>query len=907
MKLRTKLYGGLGIIFILITILIVILMGMLRQQNSKMHTIVNELSVRTEAAANIRNEINNMSREVYQVISEPEEDPLVDAKNDWEESEKEINRSIQLLQELDKREQSQELITKFYILYEFYRDDGKQIIYEQRNTEEREILDWSDSNQNKERLLQFVNLLYNLQQQEMKDELFRTKETYNITVKMIYIYAIVGVILSVGIAFWLIRGMTKNLNQVTNVMSNVSQHRGEQFPRITVTSNDEVGAIATAYNEMVSSLEMHTKQEQKLLEKAEEQSWLDSNLAEMTTFYQFAEDYQTLASLFITNIAPMVHAQYGIFYIKKETHNKVVLSRLASYAMDENNSKNQFFLGEGLVGQCASDNKMMHMTDIPDDYVKIQSGIGYSIPKYILLLPIDYEGEVLGVIELATLQPIKEIEGKLLSNVVKQLGIYLNSLRNRMEVKRLLEDSQTMTEELQSQSEELQAQQQELMAINEELQRQYKSSERKNEELESVSKILEEKAQQLVLSSQYKSEFLANMSHELRTPLNSLLILAQMLVEKDNKNLSSKQLEYLQTIYYSGNDLLHLINEILDLAKIESGNMDVIESEVELEEIKTAAERQFLYLAKQKNIDFRIKLDKSLPNTIITDKYRLNQIIKNLLSNAFKFTEKGAVTFSIKTNLTPSENDLALGDSNYLLFTVMDTGIGIPKDKMKLIFEAFQQADGTISRKYGGTGLGLSISKEISALLGGYIDLQSEEGLGSTFTFYLPYKTVQAAKKDSFIEREDRIDDQVEPKEIVSTLDTNLEEVAATSNVKGKKLLIVDDDMRNIFSLSAVLEEYEMDILFAENGKEGINILLNNPDIDLILMDIMMPEMDGFEAMEKIRSFKEFQNLPIIALTAKAMKQNRQACIEAGASDYISKPINLDQLYSLIQVWLYKS
>jgi two-component system chemotaxis sensor kinase CheA len=388
-----------------------------------------------------------------------------------------------------------------------------------------------------------------------------------------------------------------------------------------------------------------------------------------------------------------------------------------------------------------------------------------------------------------------------------------------------------------------------------------------------------------------------------------------MLMEKKNENLTAKQLEYIQTIYSSGNDLLHLINEILDLAKVEAGKIEVIHGEVPLEKITSFAERYFSPLARQKSLAFSMIVDDELPNFIYTDEHRLNQILTNLLSNAFKFTEKGSISFIIK-KVVQNESDRQYFDrqtKHMISFTIADTGIGISKDKQELIFNAFIQADGTTSRKYGGTGLGLSISRELAYLLGGFIDLKSDEGSGSSFTLYLPMNHVNESENNfpSISETAASLNEEESPLiggcEFQPDADLIDEDTAGEySLMNGKKILIVDDDMRNIYALSSALEEFEIEVLFAENGREGIEVLQENPDIDLILMDIMMPEMDGFEAMRKIRTEPEYQDLPIIALTAKAMKHNREECIEAGASDYISKPVDLDQLYSLIQVWLYR-
>jgi len=424
-----------------------------------------------------------------------------------------------------------------------------------------------------------------------------------------------------------------------------------------------------------------------------------------------------------------------------------------------------------------------------------------------------------------------------------------------------------------------------------------KESIQKTVELEKVKLSLEEQARQLSLSSQYKSNFLSNMSHELRTPLNSLLVLAQILAENSAGNLTAKQVEYAETIISSGMDLLNLINDIMDLSKVESGKMEVYPAEVKLKDIEDYVKRNYLPVAQTRALEFSIQLDNDLPDVIYTDEQRLLQILKNLLSNAFKFTEKGSVLLHIK--------NASMGTTRtrtpMLAFSVIDTGIGIPEEKHNTIFEEFQQADGTTNRKYGGTGLGLSISKKIAELLGGFISLESQEGKGSTFTLYLPLNIAGDATKDEAVSEvavglEEPSGDDVNQPEIEQNQDL----------LEGRKILIVDDDMRNVFALSAILENHKVDVLFAENGKEGIKTLQENPDIDLVLMDIMLPKMDGYETMQYIRQIPKYQTLPIIALTAKAMKYDREKCINAGASDYISKPVNLKKLLSLIKVWLYK-
>ncbi|WP_031535100.1 MULTISPECIES: ATP-binding protein [unclassified Bacillus (in: firmicutes)] len=900
MRFSTKLYFGLGIIFVLITILIIVLMGMLRQQNDNMHVLVTDKTERIDAAYILKNEINNLSREIYELSSQSSIDLNDRTISQMEETRKEINKAYNFLIDQDKREETQELLVQFSTIYDVFEEKGQQIVEAEDKKMDSDF--WIRENDEKNRLLEIANSLYSIQLKDMQDDLESSKKTYDIVVVMTYIYIIVGVVSSIAIAIYLIRGLTRNLNKVTTVMSGVSYKKGIKFPRLEIDSKDEVGEIARAFNEMVTTLEKYSKDEIESRAKAEEKSWLDSRLAEITTGFSMVETMESLADYFISQITPVVGAQYGIFYQINKQEQAHYLEEIAQYAFHDQGRSPIIQLGEGLVGQAAKENKSISLIDIPKEYIKIKSGSGEAEPKQVLIHPISYEGKVLAIVELASLQYFRPVQQRLLKEVVEYLGISIHGIINRLEVKRLLEDEQRLTEELQSQSEELQAQQQELMAINEELQTQYRVSEEKNADLEQIGKELEEKAEQLVYSSQYKSEFLANMSHELRTPLNSMLILSQMLVEKENENLNAKQIQYLQTIYFSGNELLRLINEILDLEKIETGMMEIIVEPVKMEEIQGCLKNQFAPIANKKKLDFSIKMAKEVPTFIETDAHRLNQVLKNLLSNAFKFTEKGRVELSIRL-----ENSTKLANANegVVSFTVKDTGIGIPKEKMDIIFEPFKQADGTISRRYGGTGLGLSICKEITHLLGGRLEAISMEGMGSSFSIYLP--TMGQKQKDAVLLNERLLKEEsyqqtaAAKEEVIDIIHSN-----ENANLKGKKVLIIDDDIRNIFSIHAALEEYNIDILYAENGRDGISLLEANPDVDLVLMDIMMPEMSGLEAISIIRKKEDFKTLPIIAITAKAMKHNREQCIEAGASDYISKPVNLEQLYSLIQVWLYK-
>jgi signal transduction histidine kinase/DNA-binding response OmpR family regulator len=670
------------------------------------------------------------------------------------------------------------------------------------------------------------------------------------------------------------------------------------------------------------------------------------------------------------------------------------------------------------------------------------------------ILPALFEDEVKAVIELASFNEFNETHQNFLDQLMESVGIVLNTIAATMRTEGLLEQSQLLTRELQARQTELTTKQEELHATNEELQEkaqllenEKKQVEAKNLEIEMARRALEEKAEQLALTSKYKSEFLANMSHELRTPLNSLLILSKLLSDNTQGNLNDKQVEFARTINSAGSDLLNLINDILDLSKIESGTVTIEVGEMPLQTLKQHMERTFRQIAADKGLAFNVEFDPDLPQSIRTDEKRLQQIVLNLLSNAFKFTSKGSVTLSVgcaKKGWSPTHPVLSIGETA-IEIAVSDTGIGIPEEKQRLIFEPFLQADGTTSRKYGGTGLGLSISREIARLLGGELQVRSNPGEGSTFTLYVPLEAhaeasgtagtpvrydnsgavLPTALPANFEVEDDRdelgkdpfvliVDDdptfatilldaahEAGIKGVVSTagagtlamarklqpsaitLDLGLADIdgfvlldllkhdpdtahipvqvisgidrsrsamgmgavgvtekpaerselvklfgSVRANAEkqkprrpkkapaesalnrpipelaGSKVLIVDDDIRNIFSLTSVLESHEVEVLHAERGEDGIVILEQTPGVDVALIDIMMPEMDGYETMKQIRRRPELADIPLIAVTAKAMKGDRQKCLDAGASDYIAKPVDIELLLALLRVWV---
>ncbi len=981
--------------------------------------------------------------------------------------------------------------------------------------------------------------------------------------------------------------MASNLTTQVRAIGEVATAvtKGDLSRSITVEAAGEVAQLKDNINQMIGTLGETTKTN-------EQQDWLKSNLAKFTNMLQGQRDMVSVANMILSELAPMVSAQHSVFYSLEapEGQTDKELKLLGTYGFKERKQlANRFKLGEGLIGQAAMEKKRILLTEVPSDYVQISSGLGAATPLNIVVLPVLFENELQAIIELASFNRYSEIQLTFLEQLTETLGIVLTNIAASARTEQLLEESQTMSEELQTQQEELQQSNEELEEKAKQLTEQNVEVEEKNREVEEAKLTLQEKAEQLSLTSKYKSEFLANMSHELRTPLNSLMILSNTLSDNADGNLTDKQVEYAQTIHGSGTDLLELINEILDLSKIESGTMAVELSDVPFNDLQGFVERTFRQVAEDRGLDFEVDLMADLPRAIHTDAKRLQQVLKNLLSNAFKFTEKGQVDLRISTARQGWSRDHETLDraSGVIAFTVSDTGIGIPKDKQKVIFEAFQQADGGSSRKFGGTGLGLSISREIARLLGGEIRVESAPGKGSTFTLYVPqgytpppktaplpqnpvegppqrlirdsqstgagpaagepdltslvpgglpddrdniqpgdhvvliveddvkfarilldmahdkgFKRLVATRGDAglalarkynpdaitldirlpemdgwrvldqlkhepatrhipvhmisvedgrqralqqgaiaYLEKpvdeaalakafgdigefvEQRVkklliveDDETQRQAIVELIgnsdveatavgtghaaltamksqafdclvldlglpdmsgfelieaikrapdireipvivytgkelteqeETKLRHVAESIIVKdvksperlldetalflhrveenlperkrkmlrqvhqqdpaltGKKILVVDDDMRNIFAVTSVLERQKMEVVYAETGQAGLQMLKDTPDVDVVLMDIMMPGMDGYAAMRAIRKMPQFKNLPIIAVTAKAMKGDREKCIEAGASDYIKKPVDTEQLLSLLRVWTY--
>jgi len=991
----------------------------------------------------------------------------------------------------------------------------------------------------------------------------------------------------------LAENLTTQVRSISEVASAVT--KGDLTRTIRVEAKGEVEALKDTINQMIANLKETTL-------RNHEQDWLKSNLAKFTQMLQGQRDVNTVAKRILSELAQVVTAQHGSFYILQHNESdeqvaQMKLKLFAGYALsDDHNIPKEFEIGEGLVGQVAMDKEKIILKNVPAEYIKISSSLGEAKPMNLIILPVLFENQIKAVIELASFEAFNNTHIDFLEQLTESIGIVINTIETNSRTEELLIQSQSLADELRKANEELQDK-----ALL--LEKQKQEVEEKNKVIEEARRSLEEKAEQLTLTSKYKSEFLANMSHELRTPLNSLLILAQQLYENPEGNLSDKQVNYARTIYSCGDDLIQLINDILDLSKIESGYISIHFSKIKVQDITSFAQTTFRPISEAKHVKFNTLIEPGLPEIFETDMQRLNQILKNLLSNAFKFTEKGEVTLKISEakKAWRGFNPTLDNAKKVVAFAISDTGIGIPKDKQGIIFEAFQQAEGSTSRKYGGTGLGLSISRGLAELLGGTIELESEVERGSTFTLYLPleassseslmphlktdtkiysldkvqsesvkalgsllnpsataamdmntvdyqlvnelmnevgddrnniqqndrvlliveddirfgnimmekaherglkaliatnygevfsfantynpiaitldikmpetsgWKVLDLFKNDvklrhipihlisgeenselafqrgarSFLMKplnndilENLFDDitkfnekemkkvlVVEDNELdssriselfgkiknveltisptgknainqwnnndydciildyklpdtsvndlikefndknqmvltpiilytakdftpfelaelkkvtnsivlkgVDSLDRLLEETSMYLHLdqkklpkeikeiidrvriekdvlKDRKVLIVDDDVRNLFALTTAFERYSIDAITAESGMEAINILKNDPTVDLVLMDIMMPEMDGYETIQKIRREHKNVTLPIIAVTAKAMKGDRQKCIEAGASDYITKPVKVDQLLSLMRIWMYK-
>ena len=679
---------------------------------------------------------------------------------------------------------------------------------------------------------------------------------------------LVTAVLASFLAAFLARRIIHPLSTITAWARKVA--RGDLTVQAIKTQDDEIGNLYQALTEMVGSLK-------EMMSQKDQQDWLKSGETGLNKVMQGLQNISTLEQNILNYLCDYLQFQVGALFLME--NESLRLSAGYACTLTQENG-HEFAIGEGLVGQAALQKKMVVFKEVPSEHfnLEISSGFGISSPQAILVLPLIHEEEVLGVIEFGSARNFSELEIEFLENISSVVAITLNTALVGQKVKKMLED---------------------------ETLRQGHELEKRQEELEVSKKELQAKAVDLELASKYKSEFLANMSHELRSPLNSLLILAQSLAENGEGNLTAEQVAEARIIHSGGLELLNLINDILDLSKIESGRIEIHFAKMYFTSLVQDLENQFMRLAKDKGLDFTIHLSEELGDAMVTDEQRLKQILKNLLANGIKFTKTGSVSMAILPASAQSHFHYSkLNSAKTIAFEVTDTGIGIPDDKMRDVFEAFQQGDGSTSRKYGGTGLGLSISKQFAQLMGGEILLESRMGKGTTFILFLPaagqseisLPDVNTTVVPSFI-----------PEETIEHFPVEEVVVETDGICQNKKILVVDDDMRNSFAMSSLLKNNGMKVELAGNGKQALEKLAEYNDIDLVLMDIMMPEMGGYEATQRIRAQKRFKQLPIIALTAKAMPEDCQRCLDAGTNDYLTKPINKEKLFDLIRFWLVRS
>ncbi len=690
--------------------------------------------------------------------------------------------------------------------------------------------------------------------------------------------------------------LTTQVRAIAEVATAVT--KGDLTRSIQVGAQGEVEALKDNINQMIANLRETTL-------KNAEQDWLKTNLAKFTQMLQGKKDLLTVSRQILAELAPVVSAQQGVFYLMTHSGDQPKLRLLASYAhRDREGAVTEFALGESLIGQCALEKERILLTNVPPDYIQINSGLGESPPLSIIVLPVVFENAVKGVIELASFEKFNATHLAFLEQLTESIGIVLNTIEANTRTEDLLTQSQSLAQELQSQQEELRNTNEELEDKATLLVRQNEEVERKNREVENAKLALEEKATQLALTSKYKSEFLANMSHELRTPLNSLLILAHQLSQNTGGNLDDKQVRIAGSIYSAGTDLLTLINDILDLSKIESGTVTLDASEFSLVELSHDMDRTFRHMADSKGLEFSIEVESNTPPYIVTDSKRLQQVLKNLISNAFKFTEKGKVNlriFTAEKGWTPGHPFLD-GKTRVLGFAVSDTGIGISPDKQQLIFEAFQQADGTTSRKYGGTGLGLSISREISRLLCGEISLHSEEGTGSIFTLYLPceleyinFPVSEASQAESyraFVEKSDEVMWAGAGKQPKMDIDPALEDDRLTILPGDKILLIIEDDAIFARLLLEIAHEKGFKAVVAGMGRRMWELIRQYSPL-AITLDMHLPDIDGWRLLERLKQEPETRHLPVLIIS---VEEDRIRGLSQGAMDFLTKPVSKEKL-----------
>ena len=703
----------------------------------------------------------------------------------------------------------------------------------------------------------------------------------------------------------LAQNLTTQVRAIAEVATAVT--KGDLTRSITVEARGEVAALKDNINEMIRNLKDTTL-------KNSEQDWLKTNLAKFSRMLQGERDLLTVGKMTLSELAPVVTAQHGVLYTFDNSEEKPQLKLLASYGHTAHDAvRPALALGEGLIGQCAIEKQQILLSNVPADYIRISSGLGDGTPATIVVLPVLFEGTVKAVLELASFERFSPTHLGFLDQLMESIGIVLNTIEANTRTEDLLKQSQSLAAELQAQQEELRQTNQQLGEKAKLLADQNVEVERKNREVEQARQALEEKAKQLALTSKFKSEFLANMSHELRTPLNSLLILSDHLSRNQDANLTDKQVQFSKTIHASGNDLLGLINDILDLSKIESGTVVVDIEELQLHDLLEYVDRTFRHVAEAKKLEFNVDLAQNLPGIIHTDSKRLKQVLKNLLSNAFKFTETGRVSLRIApaTSGWSRDHETLNETTSVITISVADTGIGIPLEKQKIIFEAFQQADGSTSRKYGGTGLGLAISRELSGLLGGELVLTSEVNQGSTFTLYLP---------QSFVPRDGRsvavAPEAVLPYRDVFSLNretelacANIPEMATETATVGTEslsagaptMLVVENDVAFSQIMRDMGREQGFRTLVTAFGASGLTLARERKP-DAITLDIRLPDMDGWRVLGRLKTEVELRHIPVYVISTD---EDRRRALAMGAMAVLPKPVKtreaLEEVFSQIK------
>ncbi|MDP2388207.1 MAG: response regulator [Bacteroidota bacterium] len=1208
-SIKNKLLAGFSIILLLLISISWIMSNKLSETNESLKNLVNISSRKINLSNEIIISIMETGRYEKNIILEKDQLKSNSYKNQIDESLKLIdNKTLELEELVDAK--GKKIITDFKTIWKQYKIDLNTIILLSSKHEDVKAYNISIDKgaQARDQSQEVINRLVEKNKNDMTNDKIASDKNYESALNLIWILITCSFIIAIGIGYWVIKSVTSRITNITVEAEKIAS-REYTDEKAGIYINDELSPILNSLlniNESFKEVAQHasevasgnyiieieprsdkdilgnalqkmTKSLRDTTSENEKHNWLTSGQNQLNEKLRGDQNMEELTNNIITFLCDYVHAQLGAVYIADSQNH--ILNLSAKYALSANeNVKGFFAFKEGLIGQAAFDQKTIFLNGAHDEPLRITSSVINEKPKHLIIIPSLFEGETMGVVEIARLTPFSEAEKEFIHSVMESIGIGISSSMARKKIKQLLEETQAQSEELQSQQEELKQvneeleeqaqnlkhQQEELQITNEELEEQTQSLEMRNKEIEAAKYDVEQKTKQLEISSKYKSEFLANMSHELRTPLNSLLILSKDLSENKKKNLNAEQIESADIIYKSGCDLLNLINEVLDLSKIEAGKMNLNIEKINLNNLANNLYKNFKHQTDEKHLVLEILLQEDLPESIQSDSQRLDQILKNLMSNAIKFTERGKISVSIQKH-----------SSNGIAISIADTGIGIPEEKQMAIFEAFQQADGGTSRKYGGTGLGLSISRELVKLLNGEIKITSKPGQGSTFTIIIPlelqempasvernhvkepiliskiisagnsfynfpsieddrltieqndkvlliieddlkfagillkqarqkgFKCIAAAtgedglllaekykpqaiildlslpgidgdkvltelkanpvvrhipvhiisvnertldlikagaieyfrkpvdksqleeafnRIENFINRKmknlliveddansrtamrkligngdvkcleaatgkaalelfrdnhidciildiglpdisgftliyefEKIKDgQMPPiivytgKELTKEENDELQKYTETIIIKGvlseerlldetalflhrtisampetkqkiitdlynkdtvllsKKVLLVDDDMRNVFALAKVLKERGMEVIKAENGKNALEVMEKEPLIHIVLMDIMMPDMDGYEAMRRIRAQEKYKKLPIIALTAKAMKEDKQKCIDAGANDYISKPVDVDRLFSLMRVWLSK-